>query len=405
MMRRRRAVHVCLMLALLLATVLVPTHTVSGQPLAAPRVVVSDLFNPRGIVVDDFGNIWIAEAGSGGTETFTAPPPFGPSNRGYSGRITKASPDGTRTIITNTLPSVALGGREVSGVSGMFALTDTFYLAAGHYVTGMTPLPYEASVYEYDLMTERFNLIVNIGDFERANNPDGYALESNLTALAMLPDGHLIVVDAGGNAVYKVNPKTKQMQLLAVISGLPSPQPNPGRGNRMEIDPVPTSVVIGTDGSIYIGLLTGFPFPTGAAKILRIAPDGTVSDVVVGLTLIVAMAAGPDGNLYVVEYASGFNLQSTPPGYNPNSGRVLRILSNGTRQTVLDGLTNPFGIDFDLQGNLYIVTNTGTPPQAGAQGKVWRLDGAAPKTPAGLPRTGSGGSDGVNDRRNLEALE
>ena len=48
----------------------------------------------------------------------------------------------------------------------------------------------------------------------------------------------------------------------------------PPPGTMIPVDPVPTSVVRGPDGSAYVGQLTGFPFVPGAApgagEILRI---------------------------------------------------------------------------------------------------------------------------------------
>ena len=62
---------------------------------------------------------------------------------------------------------------------------------------------------------------------------------------------------------------------ISVVALLPfgsaTPPPMPGAplappGTTIPVDPVPTSVVRGPDGSIYVGQLTGFPFVPGAGE-------------------------------------------------------------------------------------------------------------------------------------------
>ena len=140
-----------------------------------------------------------------------------------------------------------------------------------------------------------------------------------------------------------------------------------------ELDPVPTGVAVGTDGTIYLGLLSGGPFPPGAAKVLKVGTDGTLTDYATGLTMVVGVAVGPDGNVYTSEISTNFL------GEQPAPGAVLRIKSDGTTENVVEGLALPNGIAFDKDGNLYVATFTVAfaPPGSPPQGMVLRFDGVA----------------------------
>jgi sugar lactone lactonase YvrE len=121
-----------------------------------------------------------------------------------------------------------------------------------------------------------------------------------------------------------------------------------------------------------VGLLTGGPFPAGAAKIVGVAEDGTVTDVATGLTMCTDVAIGPDGQMYAVQISLNF-LQEVP-----DPGNVVRVFANGTTEPVVEGLMLPNGIAFDTAGNLYIATGTVTPPGMDPAGMVLRIDGVAP---------------------------
>jgi hypothetical protein len=62
---------------------------------------------------------------------------------------------------------------------------------------------------------------------------------------------------------------------------------------------VPTSVAVRPkDKNIYVGQLTGYPFPVGGANVYRIKPDGTTDVYASGFTNIVDIAWAPNGSLY-----------------------------------------------------------------------------------------------------------
>ncbi|MDP9370320.1 MAG: ScyD/ScyE family protein, partial [Chloroflexota bacterium] len=353
--------------------------TPAGGPAVTPSlppgatVVATGLANPRGVAVADDGSVYVAEAGLGGSDPFESPA-FGPSTRGTSGQVSRIAPDGTKAAVATGLPSFALGGFEVVGPAGLVAAQGSLWLATSHYVPGLEPRPNEAAVLRIDPASGAVVTVGDLGAAERESNPDGFIIESDPYGMVLGADGNLYVAEAGANALYQVDPASGQLSRVTVFAGLPGTEPNPARNNLTESDPVPTGIAAAPDGSLYVGFLSGFPFLPGTAKVVRVAPDGTTSDAVTGVTALVDVELGPDGLLYVVEFGT-FDATTQPPGWAADSGRVLRILADGTQEVVAQGLNKPNGIAFDAAGNLYLTVNSDVPPQAGAQGMLVRFDG------------------------------
>jgi hypothetical protein len=116
--------------------------------------------------------------------------------------------------------------------------------------------------------------------------------------------------------------------------------------------------------------LTAVPFPDGAAKVIHVTPDGTVTDAWTGLTTVTGLAVGADGSLYAAELSTG-NL-SEPPFLNPGSGRIVRQTGPDTLEEVTTGLMFPIALSFGPDGGVYYAT-----PAVGAHmggGMIVRLD-------------------------------
>jgi sugar lactone lactonase YvrE len=131
---------------------------------------------------------------------------------------------------------------------------------------------------------------------------------------------------------------------------------------------VPTCLAMGPDGSFYVGNLTVEPYTDGAAKILKIGMDGSVSDFQTGLTMVVGVAFDQQGRLYALESSTG-NLPA-PPFLMPGSGKVVRVTSSGL-ETVAEGLTFPTAMTFGPDGQLY-VSNKGFGFKEG-EGEILKL--------------------------------
>ncbi len=129
---------------------------------------------------------------------------------------------------------------------------------------------------------------------------------------------------------------------------------------------VPTGVVKGPDGALYMSQLTGFPFPFGGASVFRVNPrTGRVSRYATGFTNIIDLDFGRDGTLYVLEIDSDSLLP--PIGPSDDGGLWTVPEGGGTPAKVeMDAgtLINPGGIDVDRKGTLF-VTNKATQPGTG----------------------------------------
>jgi uncharacterized cupredoxin-like copper-binding protein len=213
--------------------------------------------------------------------------------------------------------------------------------------------------------------IADIGAYERANDPEPFAIDANLYGLDVAADGAVIVADAGGNTVYRVDPASGDLALLAVIPGVSPPAGfeapeggNPFRGGALELDPVPTGVAVAADGSILVGQLGSLV--TDAGQVVHLAADGALGEIVSGLTNVVDVKIGPDGAPYVSEISTDFEAEIPAPG------AVVRLAADGTPETVLADLPFPNGLAFAADGALYVVINTVSfgPPQ----GQVLRCE-------------------------------
>jgi len=177
-------------------------------------------------------------------------------------------------------------------------------------------------------------------------DPDGHEPDSDPFGVLALPNKQ-VVTDAGANALFEVGP-TGAIKTLAVFPNFDWP------GVGFPVQAVPTRVVLGPDGSYYVSQLTGFPFPSGAANIYRVAAGGgTPQPVASGFTSIVDLAFAPDGSLLVLEIFTGLLKKVTASGSN-----------------VIAQFPFPGGVTVGPDGAAYVSINTSA---AQGSGKVCRL--------------------------------
>jgi hypothetical protein len=110
----------------------------SGQNAPGPSVstYATGLTNPRGLTFGPDGNLYVAEAGTGGEQTPADIDPscpvnvniYSPYTAGYSGRVTRVLADGTTETVADNLPSMT----DVFGVS--YGPTDVTYVDGTLYV-------------------------------------------------------------------------------------------------------------------------------------------------------------------------------------------------------------------------------------------------------------------------------
>ncbi len=91
---------------------------------------------------------------------------------------------------------------------------------------------------------------------------------------------------------------------------------------------MPTSLTVGPDGALYVGELTGGPFPVGGASVWRLA-DGEQTQYATGFTNIMGLGFAPDGTLYVAEMVHDGLMTVFAGGDTPPIGAVMSVPPGG----------------------------------------------------------------------------
>jgi hypothetical protein len=334
-------------------------------------VVASGLDNPRGLALAG-GTLLVTEAGRGGAGPCVPGPEGTPVCFGTSGALTAVDLwRHGQTRVLRDLPSLASpDGTSATGPSdvslGRKGLWMTVGLGGPATTRDLLPPEGQAMGRLFRLGHHGLHGVADLHAFEVANDPDaarpGSDVESNPNSVDATAKP-VVVADAGGNDILAVRHGTISVVSLLPLGSAEPPampgQPAPPPGTTIPVDPVPTSVVRGPDGSLYVGQLTGFPFVPGAASVFRIPPGGGAPEMVAtGFTMITDLAVGRDGTLYVVE----FSTQSLLAG--PAPGALIRVRPDGTRDELAAGrLVTPTGIVLG-HGAAY-VSNHGAEPGTG----------------------------------------
>ena len=190
--------------------------------------------------------------------------------------------------------------------------------------------------------------VADISAYEAAANPDGGGVDSNPNSVTQA-DHRLYVVDASGNHLLRVRDSGDISTVAVFPDRLLDAPPGLGLSPQVPVQAVPTNVVVGPDGALYVSQLTGFPFIPGVARIYRVVPGSPPEIYADGLTNVTDLAFDEHGNLYVVEIAANGLLSGDP------TGALIRIRPDGSRETVLsEGLVNPYGVAIGPDGDIYV---------------------------------------------------
>ena len=317
------------------------------------KVFSTGFNNPRGLKFGPDGNLYVAEGGLGGTNStigqcdqVSAPvgPEFGSTT---SGRISKVNHSGVRSTITDQLPSSVTAGGEISGVADVAFIGHDMYavLAGAGCSHGVSSVP-NAVIKVSD--NGSWSIVANLSEYTKTHEtahpePHGGA-EPDGTPYSMINvHGDLYVIEPNHGDFIKVNTGGTASRFVDI--------------SLTENHIVPT-VQEYYQGNFYVGNLDTFPAPHLGSKILKITPEGQVSDFVKGFNMILGIAFDQLGGLYVLESTTN------NPFPTPGTGDIVRVDRSGARQIIASGLNFPTGMTFGPDGKLY-VSNWGFGAPAG----------------------------------------
>ncbi|HEY9872234.1 MAG TPA: ScyD/ScyE family protein [Candidatus Obscuribacterales bacterium] len=317
------------------------------------NVLASGLNSPRGLNIGSDGALYVTEAGTGGTEPCIPSPEGGTICYGATGAVTRIQ-NGIQQRVVTGLPSIA----SANG-NGATGAQDIAFDAIGkpYVVMGLGANPSQRDI----LGVPDFGQLLAINDlnagaswtrvadlagYEALNNPDGTNVDSNPYSL-LIQGNTAFVVDAGANDLLRVGLDGSN---LAVQSVFPERSvPNPFGGPDISMQSVPNAIASGSDGALYVGELTGFPFPQGGARVYRIDSNNQPQVYADGFTNIIDIAFDNQDSLYVLEYATNSILSGDP------TGALIRVAADGTRTTIAsEGLISPTGLALGSNGEIYV---------------------------------------------------
>lgn len=366
---------------------------VSMAAHAAPQVevIAKGLSNPRGLAFAPDGALYVAEAGKGGNGECAVLGDGQTGCYGETGAVLRIDITGARAPVRvlRNLPSLAPeGGFGATGPQAVaFAASGAGRVAMGlgshvatreglgrysHQFGQLIALPRAKGAVPFGPDDKTSGAApfppalddkapIDLAAYEDANDPAGDGSDSNPVGLLALP-GHWLAVDAGANALFHIG-SGRQISAHATFGPRDVPAPpflGLPPGATIPMQAVPTSIAQGPDGALYVGQLTGFPFPAGAANVYRVPAGGGEPQVFAsGFTNITGVAFDAAGRLHVLQIGNGLAGPGGPPLLAP--GRLIRVEADGSRTVIYENLYYPYGLAIGPDGAAY-VTNNGIVP-------------------------------------------
>jgi hypothetical protein len=322
-------------------------------------VFATGLKFPRGLKFGPDHNLYVAEAGDGGTINTTGicpqvPFPIGPETGGFNARISKIDANGNRTTVVDNLPSTMtnpiLGG-DVLGVADVAFIGDTLYAlivgagcSHGHTDSdnGVIRVNSDGTWTQIADLSAFYmahpTAVIDEADFE----PDG----SWYSMIAVR--GNLYAVNPNGGNVERISPDGEISRVIDISATF---------GHV-----VPTALAY--HGNFYIGNLFLFPSQPGNAHIYKFNFGRQIKIWRAGLSSVLGVVFDHRDRMYVLETTTGAN------GPVPLTGDVVRLDPDGTKHVIAEKLFFPTGITLGPDGNLYVSNNGFGPPGLGTIVKI-----------------------------------
>jgi hypothetical protein len=356
-------------------------------------VLRGGLNNPRHLTLTRDG-LWVAQAGTGGpagkSNCVTGPSTGGPGNTSYcvgqTGAVSLIRHGGVAASLR--LPSVIQGGtNEVAGpAAAAFGYSREAVVMQDVLVNNKggnaLPKPDGKLFGQLLIRSERGTSTVNLAAYAAAHPQPAFSLGTVPGEKAYDSDpydviayhGGWVVADAAANSLLQVSP-SGQIRLLARFPAVSEQAPAGVLGPApvtVKAQAVPTSIAVGPDGALYVGLLRGVPSVPGTAYIYRVVPGHQPTIWARGLTAVTAIAFDRHGRLLATEYSTGGLL--APPTV---PGALVRI--SGRNRTVsalpVTGLFQPTGVAVGSDGSVYVSNFGGSTATAAHPGEILKISG------------------------------
>ena len=298
----------------------------SAQDCTNPNweVYASGLTNPRNLHFGPDGLLYVAEAGIGGDLEPTCEPAdnmFQPYRGGYSARISKIMPDGTRHTVADGLPGFIDGFGDGLGVTDLAWINGIMYalIEGGGCTRGLPDDP--AGIVRIN-PDGSYTYIADISAFIRANpvaneppcGPFGDCEPDGVPHSMIVHGDKLLVVETNHNSVLEVDPVSGAVTRVLDLS--------------MQ-DPSP--IILGRKGNDL--------FLAGFAGLIQTFSDSFSPVTTFDQDYSAIVNLHIRGNdMYVLETFA----PATP--WTPGTGRVIHRADDGSRKVIACGLNFPIGM-------------------------------------------------------------
>ena len=341
-MTRRRSASMVLAGLIIGASMLAAAAPVAANgPRSHVEVLLQGLKSPKGIDVSP-------------TSVFVGQGAYGPPAGPVLEYIFKGKGRGTSRPLTGPLNLIDIAGTPDGAGWGIGADGKLYRQALDGTISAILDIhAYQAA------------------DPDPYNNPKEDPKESNPFGLTALPNNEVLVADAAGNDIIRVNKNGKAVTVARFTREAvkTSHLGDPTLPKTILAEAVPTSIAIGRDGWAYVGQLMGYPGRPKTSHIWRVNPyrqnavctaDKPTKKCKVwksGFTSIIDLAFNPkNGTLYVYEIArkgwlafeEGFKTGVFPPAV------LLEVKGHTARELVRGKLSQPGGVAVAPDGTVFV---------------------------------------------------
>jgi hypothetical protein len=293
-------------------------------------IVATGLIHPLGLAALPDGSLLIAEEGTGEND--------------MSAGVSLLTADGQLGRFISGLPSSRDSG-DLSGVPFVAVSPDNSRLYLSYFNAG--------GLLTLTIDPDRPLLLpatpLGPEDLQLTMTPLNNVRLVNAFSMTFDRTGIPVVSDASENGVAKETAEG-EVRFIHRFSELADPA-----NELIKIDAVPTGITrVGAE--YYVALFGGCPYPEGSGRLVAIDENRNERLVVDGLNMPIDVAQADDGTIWLLEFArftegaSCFDGQ----GYQPHTGRLSRLLPDGTLETVLAELNFPGAVLPMPDGSLYL---------------------------------------------------